>query len=345
MTYKISVIVPVYNAQRDISNAIDSIINQTFSFENIELILVDDASTDNTRNIIKDYQVQYDNIKLIELEQNSGLPGKPRSIGIAHASADYLVFLDSDDEYVKEAFEILYNTIEKEDSDFVISSHFINLDGDMVKANLIPTDKNILSVDPLSSQDTFDKLSMNHFVGPWGKIFKKKLIIENNISFPEDSLCEDTYFYFKSLINSNKVTLLPKDYLYIYNTFENKQTAIHGHDMKKFDNFLKGMYYTKNLLNPIELSINVFLAENISYLLLIFSNLNRNDKKEAILKVYDFEKDVNVSIARREIAILNRFIVKKQFSKAILISNFYSFLYNNNFIKNLYRKINNQRNS
>lgn len=73
-------------------------------------------------------------------------------------------------------------------------------------------------------------------------------------------MCEDTYFYFKALINSEKVTLLPKNYLYIYNTFENKKTAIHGHDLKKFNNFLKGMNYTKELLKDLNLSMNVFFS-------------------------------------------------------------------------------------
>ena len=344
MSYQISVVIPVYNAQDDIKSAIESIINQTIGFRNIELILVDDASTDNSKQIIKDYQKDYDNIKLVELSKNSGLPGKPRSVGIDYATADYIVFLDSDDTYQKEAFEILYNTIERENSDFVISSHFINLDGDMVKANLIQTNGDLVSFNPLDSQETFDKLSYNHFVAPWGKIFKKDLITKNDIRFPEDSLCEDTYFYFKALINSEKVTLLPKKYLYIYNTFEDKKTAIHGHDLKKFNNFLKGMNYTKNLLKVVDLSINVFLAENIASLLLIFSNLAKSDKKDAVLKVYEFEKDLNVEIPRKEIAVLNNFILKKHFTLAIWLSNFYSFLYNNNFIKNVYRKFNNSKN-
>ena len=197
MSYQISVVIPVYNAQDDIKSAIESIINQTIGFRNIELILVDDASTDNSKQIIKDYQKDYDNIKLVELSKNSGLPGKPRSVGIDYATADYIVFLDSDDTYQKEAFEILYNTIERENSDFVISSHFINLDGDMVKANLIQTNGDLVSFNPLDSQETFDKLSYNHFVAPWGKIFKKDLITKNDIRFPEDSLCEDTIFILK----------------------------------------------------------------------------------------------------------------------------------------------------
>ena len=344
MNYKISVIVPIYNAQDDLTSAIDSVINQSFGFDNIELILVDDASTDNSKEIIKGYQKKYNNIKLVEFKHNSGLPGKPRSAGIDYATSEYIIFLDADDTYKSNAFDILYNAIIKSDSDFVIASHYINLDGDMVKANLISTDEKILCLNPLKDQKTFNQLSYNHLVAPWGKIFKKELLINNDIRFPEDSLCEDTYFYFKALINSKKVTILPKDYLYVYNTFENKKTAIHGHNLTKFNNFLKGMNYTKELLRDLNFSINVFLAENIASLLLIFSNLDKKDKKEAVLKIYDFEKDLNVVIPRPEISLLNRFILKKQFGFAIFISNCYSFLYNNNTVKNIYRKFNNSKN-
>lgn len=90
MSYKISVIVPVYNAENELSSAIDSIINQSIGFDNIELILVDDASLDNSKNIMVQYAKEYSNIKPIFLEKNSGYPGKPRNIGIKSVNVDYI---------------------------------------------------------------------------------------------------------------------------------------------------------------------------------------------------------------------------------------------------------------
>lgn len=100
MTYKISVIVPIFNAENDLKNAINSVINQTIGFENIELILVDDCSTDNSKNIINYYLTKYPNIKAIFLK-NTGNPSKPRNIGIDKSTGEYLMFLDSDDFFVK----------------------------------------------------------------------------------------------------------------------------------------------------------------------------------------------------------------------------------------------------
>ena len=97
--YKVSVIMPVYNAEEYLGNALDSVINQSMGFENIELILVDDKSTDNSRNIIEEYSNIYYNIKPIFLDENSGCPGIPRNVGIKNASSDYIMFIDNDDEY------------------------------------------------------------------------------------------------------------------------------------------------------------------------------------------------------------------------------------------------------
>ena len=95
--YKISVIVPVFNVENKIMNAFNSILNQTIGFENLEVIFVDDNSTDDSKNIIKSLENKYDNVKSIFLSKNSGYAGKPRNIGIKNATANYLMFLDPDD--------------------------------------------------------------------------------------------------------------------------------------------------------------------------------------------------------------------------------------------------------
>ena len=97
--YLISVIIPVYNAEKHLENAISSIINQSIEFKNIELILIDDNSNDKSQEIIKNYAKTYDNIISIYSNKNHGFPGFGRNQGIKNATADYIMFLDNDDEY------------------------------------------------------------------------------------------------------------------------------------------------------------------------------------------------------------------------------------------------------
>ena len=123
MNYKVSVIVPVYNAQDTLKVAINSVINQTIGFENIELILVDDKSSDNSRKIITSYSNKYGNIKAIFLEENTGSPSKPRNIGIDNSTSLYIIFLDNDDEIIPDYCETLYDTIDKEKVNVVHCSY------------------------------------------------------------------------------------------------------------------------------------------------------------------------------------------------------------------------------
>lgn len=340
--YKVTVIIPVFNAEKELKKALSSLTNQTLGFENIEVIIVDDKSNDNTRRVIGEYMEKYSNVVGVFLDENSGLPGKPRNIGIEYASADYISFLDADDEYLENALELLYKTIEEEGSDFVVGSYYINFGFDKLEVSLLSSEDNKINLNPLSNQETFDKLSFNRFVAPWSKIFNKNLIVDNDIEFPYDSLCEDTYFYFKALINSKKVTVLPNDFVYNYNALENKNTAIHGHNLKKFNQFLSGIYKELDLLSDISLSPHVTISENIASLLLIFSNLNSHDKKEVINDIYLLENKLSFKVElNKEVAILNNLILSKRFTLAIFLSNIYKILYNNKFIKKLYRESNN----
>lgn len=344
MNYKISVIIPVFNAENSIENVIKSIINQDIGFENIELIIVDDNSTDDTRCIVKKYSDQYDNIKLIKFDKNSGAPGKPRNIGIKHATADYIIFADADDKYLKNAFKRYYDVITKENSDFVMSSHFWDLNGKFVKINILhdEDDKNlqnndIVNINPWESQKSFNKLAYNHF-SPWGKIYKKETLLKNKIHFLEANACEDTFFYFCLLKYSKKVTLLPNDELYVYTVEDDSRSFIHTHDLKKFYYFLNGFSQVYDVIKEFQYDISIPLIDNINSLLLIFSNVDKKDKKEAVLSLYEFEKNIGkIKLSRTELELLNNLIIKKHFYLAIKLSNIYSFLYSNNFVKKLYR--------
>ena len=342
MDYKISVIIPVYNAEETLKTAIESVINQSIGFDNIELIIVNDNSRDNSKKVIDSYSEKYENINGIHLEKNSGFPGKPRNIGIDNAHAPYLVFLDADDEYLPNAFEIYYNTITKEKSDFVMSTHYWNLENDKVKVNILhesDEDYDLINFDPLLNEENFRKTTYYH-VSPWGKIFDKNVIMKNNIRFLEDSLSEDAYFYYKTLINSKKITFLPNDALYIYNIADSNDSIIHSHNLKTFDAFLKGFEEVLKLLEDVPFKKTHPIRASVQSLILLFSNLTIKEKKENIHRVYELESTINeeIYLPLREVKLLNDEILKQHYTRAIILSEIYSKLYNNNFIRKFYRK-------
>ncbi len=341
--YLISAIIPTYNGGEKLKYSIDSIINQSIGLENIELIIVDDASDDKiTQQIILEYQSQYpDNIKPIFLDKNSGHPGKPRNVGIDHANSDYIIFSDHDDYYLKDAFKILYNTIIKHNSDIVIGNSYTDINGE--KFLYIPNlNKNIINMNPLTNQENFDFLSTIN-ICPWAKIHKKKFILENNIRNIENIISEDFHFYLNIIKHNPQITILPHDIVYIYKRYD--ESTGHNHNIKLFNDQLRGTYSIAKLLKDLNFNVNNIFNIQIITILTVFSNLDKKLKNDAILKIYKLEKylkqefNFNLDPKRREMVILNNAIMQKKFRKAIFISNIYKKLYNNHYIQNLFYKL------
>ena len=191
--YKISMIIPTYNVEDDLKRAIDSLLVQTIGFDNIEVLLVDDFSTDNTRQIIVDYAEQYENIKYIFLESNSGSAGRPRNIGVQNASADYIMFLDNDDEYVPEACKILYDKIIEADVNMIICSKTNSLYSVNDKPEKIVESPKFTEVNVLNNPDMLFSPNTKYGGAMWCKIYKTQFLLDNNIKCLEN-LPEDVYF-------------------------------------------------------------------------------------------------------------------------------------------------------
>lgn len=122
--FKVSIIMPVYNSQKYLEDALDSIISQSIGFENLEVIIVNDASTDNTKDIIDTYCERYSNFKVIHLTENIGAAYGPRNIALKEVSADYIMFLDADDTFKPNACEILYDEINSSKADIVFGRYY-----------------------------------------------------------------------------------------------------------------------------------------------------------------------------------------------------------------------------
>ena len=116
---KISIIIPCYNCQEYIQFCLHSVFEQTIGLSQLEIILLDDASTDGTLNVLMQYEKKYpEDIMLIPLSEN-GKQGKARNIGMSYATGEYVLFLDADDVLHKVACEHLYNTAVKQQADIV----------------------------------------------------------------------------------------------------------------------------------------------------------------------------------------------------------------------------------
>ncbi|MEK4968341.1 glycosyltransferase family 2 protein [Cytobacillus sp. FSL R7-0696] len=216
----ISVILPVYNVEKYVDECFDSLLHQTIGFENLEIIFIDDCSTDSTASILQSYVDKYTNVKVIRLEVNSGAPGKPRNVGINYALGKYSIFLDPDDFLPKNAYEILYNNAEKYESEFVMGKMESFRDSDPKRKTWL----HITFRDYLMKKSYYNvNIKMVPFflqvkTGVYLKLVKTEFIKKNNLSFIEGMKNgEDKIYDMMLFTKAEKFTYIPET-VYMYRT-------------------------------------------------------------------------------------------------------------------------------
>ena len=218
MARKVSVIIPVYNVEQYLRQCLDSVINQTF--KDIEIIIVNDCSQDNSLQIIKEYQQEDDRIVLINLEKNGGV-GLARNEGMKVAKGKYITFVDSDDWIRKDYIEVLYNSITKYNTD-VAFSKFERYDNN--SKNIINNNKKIKYYNKvICSIKDKKNLILSEPKILINLIIEKKFIVENNVMFPKEVPGEDVLFILKLIAINSKIMYI-KDTVYFYR--ENRDSSI-----------------------------------------------------------------------------------------------------------------------
>lgn len=319
-------ILPIYNAERTLNRAIDSIIAQTIGFKNIELILIDDKSTDKSPEIIKQY-LHYDNVKPIFLKENSGSPSKPRNIAIKKVTAPYLMFMDNDDKLSPDYCETLYNAIIEENVDIITCGYSYNfLDGVYAK--------------PTSSKKRIEFKQITHSGGPmWASIFKTKFVQDNDIKCPY-TLSEDGYFTIVAYTKANKVIRLPEYYGYIHTVeSEGAQSLGHTSKIETFDKVIAGYDLTIDYLEKNKYNAEILFNGKIPRLYLVFFKFDANKEQKivALKKIRNFQLSHNypIIIKSRIYKVLNYFLLKEKYNIVLFLSSIATRIYGNRKLKNI----------
>ena len=204
--YKLSVVLIVYNTEEFLEECLDSLVNQTL--DDMEIICVNDESTDNSLNILKKYAKKYDNIKIIDQKNQGGAVAGNN--GLKQAKGEYVTLLDSDDIVVLDAYEKLYNKAKETDSDIVGGKPAIYFKGHLKEISL---KHNIwLKERSINPNNDFD---IYHDVFYWDKIYRRELIEKNDIYMIPGKLYADAPLVFKAYFYAKKITLIP-DVIYFW---------------------------------------------------------------------------------------------------------------------------------
>ena len=216
MNSKISIIVPIYNAEHTLTKCIESLILQ--KYKNLEIILINDNSIDNSHKICMEFRNKYNFIKYINNIENRGVSAS-RNIGLENATGDYVMFVDSDDWVDYNYCEYLLKELIKNDAQIAISGFWYHN-----KINGLEPQRNIFnyknSIDIKLKNDVIELYSKWHFSALWNKIFIKSIIDKNKIKFNENiSIGEDMRFsidYVKCMSKNKIIVINTPLYHYIH---------------------------------------------------------------------------------------------------------------------------------
>lgn len=202
----ISIIVPVYNGDKYLSRCVDSILSQTF--QDFELLLVDDGSKDISSDICDNYAAKDQRIKVFH-KKNGGV-SSARNIGLNYAKGEWIAFIDADD-YVKESYLANLWEHSQKQVDLVISYAEIH-SGDGINKESYPSK----FVDDTNFYSIFIENDMNWHTSPWSKLYKRSIIEEHHLRFCEGMhIGEDAVFLYSYMLYSNKIYISPDtDYCY-----------------------------------------------------------------------------------------------------------------------------------
>lgn len=220
---ELSIIVPVYNVAKFLPICLDSIINQTY--KKWELIVVDDASTDKSSEIISEYAMRFENIVPIFLKNNLGV-GNARNMGMKIARGQYIGFVDGDDWIDNNYYKKLVSTIIKDKSEIAIcgvKTEYLNSKSSTYRYRYMYSnciDHNYALRLLVNSQST------DQFISPIvaNKIYSNSFLKKKNLLFDPSKSFQDDYFTFFSLLYANKISLVPEVY---YHYFQRPNSITH----------------------------------------------------------------------------------------------------------------------
>lgn len=275
---KISVIVPVYNAAEFLTEALDSVLSQTL--RDIEIIVVNDGSTDNSNDILDVYKRK--DLRLSVLQQDNKGPSEARNKGLLQAQGEYVFFFDSDDILDKKALASLYECAVYSHADLVIGKY------DIYNGSSYRSVNNLDRLVKKETIDRFDKDILWTF-SLWNKLFKRSVIEENRLSFEPVSYSEDGIFTMKFVFYANKITGCNK----IINHYRRMPCAIYSSITSSVSEWKIRDYLTAHKL------IYLFLKEEIlnEYPQYIdFNSLLCNEDKMCQYVNEFLKKEINVLV-------------------------------------------------
>lgn len=283
---KYSVIIPVYNVEKYIDRCLKSIISQ--NYDDLEIIVIDNGSTDSSGIICDTYASEYSNISVYHIE-NHGV-GSARNFGLSKARGEFIYFVDSDDYLVGNLFADFADKLVS-DLDLVVFSYYNSFEEDLIEKSR--TEKS-LPFKGNYDKDGFIKIFKELFLSDmlytvWNKIYRREFLLENNLSFEQYELGEDVRFNLNVYRNVNR-TFLSQDSYYVY-VIGRKGSAMSSYNPKRIQYQLQELKMVDSLLSDWQLD-SFDLDQTIKARILMSNIYNISKQNTQFSSKVEYVKDI-----------------------------------------------------
>lgn len=296
----ISVIIPMYNAEKYIEQAIDSVLDQTF--KDVEVIVINDCSTDGSLELVRSRYENNPRVRLLHNRINRGV-AKTRNIGMRAANGKYIALLDADDAYLPNMLETLYNVAETHDADVVSTSGWLFSEGEEIARDFSGRFTKMpdgTPVDRLTILPTAElKMKLDAYIRGefgfaccWNKIYRRDFLMQNDIFFPKHS--EDRCFTFQCALHAQKYVKIPM----LLNIYRNSSVSIISRRPPSFEALAKTPADMSNFAADFERIMDEidFFKENPVYKYRIIDvQLNALDI-HSVLRYYSSGRALNPNV-------------------------------------------------
>ena len=302
---KVSVIIPLYNAENYIAACLESVLNQTL--QDFEVIIVDDCSTDNSCAVAESFLEKFGGrLKIISLPTNTGNASVPRNEGLRFSRGDFVFFMDNDDLIIPNALETLYNLAINARADVVYMERGFLLTGKNVIA--ADWDKNSSKITNPTLETQNISVRIENFLktsygwAPWTKFIRRDFLIANKIDFPQVKIAEDVLWSFKIVCLAENFLRIPNQ-LYICRSRTDSLSRIKREpkDEIKFwlaplvkgldylNDFMSGDFFYQNPNFRFDVT-NFFVKMQLAGMLRALKNLNRYQLYQIICESFSDSK-------------------------------------------------------
>ncbi len=283
---KYSVIIPVYNVEKYIDRCLKSIISQ--NYDDLEIIVIDNGSTDSSGSICDTYASEYSNISAYHIE-NHGV-GSARNFGLSKARGEFIYFVDSDDYLVGNLFADFADKLVS-DLDLVVFSYYNSFEEDLIEKSR--TEKS-LPFKGNYDKDGFIKIFKELFLSDmlytvWNKIYRREFLLENNLSFEQYELGEDVRFNLNVYRNVNRI-FLSQDSCYVY-VIGRKGSAMSSYNPKRIQYQLQELKMVDSLLSDWYLD-SFDLDQTIKARILMSNIYNISKQNTQFSSKVEYVKDI-----------------------------------------------------